>query len=321
MEMMETKNRLLSFIIWTYRNFDGIYATLDSLFVQDYPNIELIISDDGSPNIANHIDSIKEYIEKNKGDNITNVIYNLLDTNVGTVRNANSAIKCSHGYYIKEIGADDILKGKDALSKFVTFLGENKCNICFSKLEGVDTEGNIVKSLESCADDYDVLAKSSSEELRNRLFKRNFLPAPARCVTRDLFEKNGYYFEQIRLIEDYPYWIHLTMQGEKIGFLDEVLIQYTFTGVSSTGNYSLMFMNDMLDIYEQFIFPNDHRYGALQGLYNRLKEMGLQTYVAKAKWKDMTGRQKVSAYIKYWPFFVFISLNRFRYKIKNKRNT
>lgn len=314
------KNKLLSFIIWTYRNFDGIYATLDSLFEQDYPNIELVISDDGSPNIAEHIGRIKEYIEKNKGENITNVIYNLLDTNVGTVRNANSAIKCSNGYYIKEIGADDVLKGKDALRKFVTFLDENQCKICFSKLEGVDTEGNIVKSLESCADDYDVLAQCSSEELRNRLFKRNFLPAPARCVTRDLFEKNGYYFEQIRLIEDYPYWIHLTMRGEKIGFIDEVLIQYTFTGVSSTGNYSLMFMKDMLDIYEQFIFPNDHRYGILQGPYNKLKEMGLQTYVAKAKWEEMTSIQRIRASVKYWPFFAFISLNRFRYKMKNKRN-
>lgn len=39
----------ISLIVLTYRFFSGIYNTLDSIFEQDYPSIELIISDDGSP--------------------------------------------------------------------------------------------------------------------------------------------------------------------------------------------------------------------------------------------------------------------------------
>ena len=39
---------LISFVIPIYRNFEGVYDTLKSVFVQDYPNIEIILSDDGS---------------------------------------------------------------------------------------------------------------------------------------------------------------------------------------------------------------------------------------------------------------------------------
>ena len=58
------KNELFSFWILTYLKFDGVYATLDSLFQQDYPEIELIISDDGSPNYYDEIEKIKEYEEQ-----------------------------------------------------------------------------------------------------------------------------------------------------------------------------------------------------------------------------------------------------------------
>jgi glycosyltransferase involved in cell wall biosynthesis len=41
----------------TYKKLDYLEAALNSVFVQDYQNIEIIISDDGSPNFY------KEYIE------------------------------------------------------------------------------------------------------------------------------------------------------------------------------------------------------------------------------------------------------------------
>ena len=57
-------SQLLSFCILTYKNFDGIIDTLDSLFQQDHPCIELIISDDGFTNYEEHIQEIKQYIKR-----------------------------------------------------------------------------------------------------------------------------------------------------------------------------------------------------------------------------------------------------------------
>lgn len=316
---MNNANQLLSFIVLTYRNFDGIYETLDSLFNQDYPQIELIISDDGSPNREEYMDDIKEYIETHRNSRIVNVIYNLLEENVGTVRNVNSALRCANGVYIKELGADDTLNGTDALSKYVAFLEESGLDICFSKLQGVTEDGQIIPSLASCIDDYTEVRKMTPTQICNQLFVRNFLPAPAWCAKKDLFEKYGYCFEEIRLIEDYPYWIHLSLSGVHFGFMDDVLINYKMSGVSSTGTYGMAFMNDMLKIYDQYIFPNDKRYGCLQKIYNQLKRMGLNTYIAKAQWDSYSVGTRIAKGITYAPFFLYIRMGEAKTAKKNKR--
>ena len=79
------KDELISFVILTYRNYEGIYDNLDSVFKQDYPFIELIISDDGSPNARQFLPDIESYIEEHKRENIVNVIILTSAENRGTV--------------------------------------------------------------------------------------------------------------------------------------------------------------------------------------------------------------------------------------------
>ena len=61
----------------------------------------------------------------------------------------------------------------------------------------------------ACESDYNLLKGYSVEETKNRLFKRNFLPAPAWIADKRLFEEYGLFLEDTRLIEDYPYWISI----------------------------------------------------------------------------------------------------------------
>ncbi len=310
---------LLSFAILTYKNFDGIIDTLDSLFSQDYPRIELIISDDGSPNYYEEIENVKEYINCNKTSNIENVIYSHLEINQGTVKNLNNSIEKCNGKYYKLLGGGDVLASTDALSKYVSFLEGNDVRIVFSKLVGITPDGSYVKHLAACEDDYDKLRELSPDELCNKLYARNFLPGPAWCAKRELFDINGMFIEKIRLIEDYPYWINLCRNKEKIGFMDDVLINYKLDGVSSTGTYSKMFMEDMFAIYENYIFPYDKRYSFLQPLYNAIKKSGLNAYMNLAKWKEYTITQKIISIIKYGLLYMYMWVNNKIYKYKNKK--
>lgn len=316
---MEESKKLLSFCILTYRNFDGIFDTLDSLFIQDYPCIELIISDDGSPNYEEHIDGIMQYVEQHKSENIVDVRYNRMNPNVGTVKHINAVFKMAKGAYIKDLGADDVLNCPDALTKYVSFLENSDYEICFARMRGVRPDGQYVYHLASCEDDYDLLRSLSVEQTLNRLFARNFLPAPAWCAKRTLFTKYGYYSEVTKLIEDYPYWIHLCRQGVRFGYIDDRLIDYRLNGVSSGGFYSEKFMDDMVSIYENCIFPYDKRFGILQPLYNQLKRMGLNTYYAKARWDKYTIGQKVGAYLKYGVFFFYIWIGNRKYEKMNMK--
>ena len=125
--------------------------------------------------------------------------------------------------------------------------------------------------------------------------------------------------ESIRLIEDYPYWLILTENGVKFHYLDETSVIYRLNH-SGSGHYGEAFMEDMYRIYDQFIFPYDHRYGAFQGLYNRLKRHGLDYYMARARWAKMSAGQRLRAGIRYLPFFVYTGLLDWKNERRNRKD-
>lgn len=302
---MDASSNLCSVVILSYRNLDGIYDTLDSIFIQTYPAIEVVISDDGTSEFETEKNRLEQHINDNARDNITNVVIRHASQNQGTVKNINEGIMASAGIYVKVLAAEDCLAREDALSEYVSFLDEHECEICFAKMRGVTKDGEFKDHLMACEDDYELLSSMSPPEMEERLFARNFLPAPAWCAKRSLFEKYGYFPECARLIEDYPYWLHLSHEGAAFGFIDKVLVLYKLSGVSSAGHYSEAFMTDMFAIYDRFIFPNDHRYGVLQPLYNSLKRGGLNYYMAIARWGSYSRCKKMLLRLKYAPFRLY----------------
>lgn len=311
--------KLVSVIILSYKNIDGIYETLANVFRQNYDNIEVIISDDATPGFDKNVSDLKRYIDEHKTGNVKDVVINAIPVNGGTVKNINSAIRKAKGKYIKVLSAEDGFSTNDALEKYVEFMESNDYLIAFAKMRGVTAEGEYKYELLSCESNYDLLRGYTVQDVRNRLFKRNFLPAPAWIIDRKLFDENGLFPEDTRLIEDYPYWLYLSSRGVRFGYIDDVLIEYKLSGVSSGGSYGEMFMKDMFVIYDKYIFPYDKRYGILQPLYNKIKSAGLKFYMSRAVWNRLTIGQKVIAGIKYFPFFIFVKLQNVMIDMRNKR--
>lgn len=308
----------MTVIILSYRNVAGIYPTLRSVLGQTYGNIEIIFSDDGTPGFEAGRQKMERYVEANQKGNITNVVFNAIKINGGTVKNMNSAIRLSHGQYIKALAADDMLSRPDALALFVSHMEAHGSKVAFAKMRGITLDGEYRHRLPSCESDYDLLRGYTVRQTRERLFRRNFLPAPAWMIHVDVFREYGLFPECVRLIEDYPYWLHLTANGVAFDYLDEVLVEYRLSGISSAGAYGEAFMQDMFVIYERFIFPFDSRYGCLQPIYNALKRAGLNFYLSEAKRGEMAGFQKLCMRVRYLPFWVFVSMQRKADDILNK---
>lgn len=98
--------KLLSILIVTFKQIEYLYSTVDSVLSQDYPYIEVIISDDNTPDFPTN--EVEQYIENNKKSNLVrySVIHNM--TNSGTVRNINIGLKRCSGECIKIIAGDDL---------------------------------------------------------------------------------------------------------------------------------------------------------------------------------------------------------------------
>ena len=309
--------KLLSILLLSYNNLDKVYGTLDCIFAQDYPALELVLSDDSSADFAALQPQADSYIAAHRPPNLQRVVWVSHPENVGTVRNMNDAIRASRGDYLFSTSPEDELAHPQALSHMVKALEESGRPVCFGKMMGVTPEGKKVPHLLSCESDYDLLKSYTVEETRNRLFSRNFLPGACKIMTRALLEETGLYPESVRLIEDYPYWLMLTQRGVPFAYLDEIIVRYALSGVSSSGHYSEAFMKDMFTIYDQYIFPYDRRFGPLQGCYNLLKRQGLQFYMARARWDRLSPGKRFLYRLRYLPFFCFTGLQAWRMDRKN----
>lgn len=117
---------LISVITLTYKNYDRLFDTIQSVIDQDYPNIEYIISDDGSGDFPE--DDVRRFIENNKS---TNFMYKIIinDINLGTVKNFNNAINNSKGDYIFPLACNDIFVKSTIISEIAEVFDETNCKM------------------------------------------------------------------------------------------------------------------------------------------------------------------------------------------------
>ncbi len=227
---VKMKERLISIILLTYKKFQYFEECINSILIQRYSNIELVISDDGSENFNK--EKICSFIEQNKRENIKNVIIKEHESNVGTVRNFNDAVKLSSGEYIIGIGIDDVFFDENVIENVVKAFDDNSCDILItyrsvynrdlSKNLGLKPELNEIE-----------LIKGNTNKLYKALCKESFISGAGTSYTRKFLEKEGYFDEEYKLCEDYPTFLRASRKGYKFYFLNVPTIKYRLDGIST----------------------------------------------------------------------------------------
>ncbi len=221
--------KLVSIIVPAYNHEKYILDCLNSVFYQDYENIELIIADDGSSD--NTYELAKKWCDDNKRRFIRCLIYQN-ESNVGITKNVNGLISKSNGEYIKSIASDDILE-KDAISSLVDYLEKHDNEIVFSNAIRIDGEASYPVDKEV----YRSLLYKSVPANGNALFKKllrgSFIAAPTVMFRKKTFDKYGLYREDL-LYEDWEYWLRLAFNGVDIGYLDKVTVGYRVLDTSAS---------------------------------------------------------------------------------------
>lgn len=111
---MADEKPLVSVIIPSFRAENFIRETLDSVVGQTYPNIEVFVVDDGSP------DQTTEVARTYESEKLKVVV----QPNSGACAARNRGLKMSQGAYIQFLDADDVLS-LDKIEKQVAVLEQN----------------------------------------------------------------------------------------------------------------------------------------------------------------------------------------------------
>ena len=110
--------KLVSVVVLAYRSADTI---IESIKKQTYPKIELIVTDDCSPD--NTVEVVENWMRDNKGC-LSDMKLVTTEKNTGLPSNINRGLRAATGMYYKGIAGDDYLT-EDAIEKYVDFCEKN----------------------------------------------------------------------------------------------------------------------------------------------------------------------------------------------------
>ena len=217
---------LVSIVVITYNSSKYVIETLESAKAQTYKNIELIVSDDCSPD--NTAELCKEWIENNRSRFVRAELV-VAQKNSGIPANCNRGIKKANGEWIKIIAGDDILMA-NCIEAMVSFSINSGSQIATSGIE------------EFCEDGLPSRVKGASHLRKLKLFSierrkqfkfyvRNpvFLNSPALIFKKEVFDKIGLFDERFRILEDTPFLIKALHAGYAIHYNETQTVRYRTT--------------------------------------------------------------------------------------------
>lgn len=241
---------VFSIVVLLYNNSEFINECLDSIFVQDYPNLEIIVVDDGSKSFDR--EGIISYLESNKKAQLVNYIVYQNEENYGTVKSANGAIRKASGKYIKLLAADDALYDGRSLTYAAEALRKSPSGIitgdvmrCDEHLKPIAKYRNNLPAVLNDLEPLDVF---------KRLCVHNDIVAGGVFFSKSFFENYGYFDESYRLLEDWPTWLKATQQGCRFSYSPFFAIRYRSNGGIGT-SVNPVYMADKKHALDTIIIP------------------------------------------------------------------
>lgn len=254
---------LFSVVVLVYRHYEHLKTAVNSVLEQDYENIELIISDDGSPNFP--AKKIEGYIEQNKRENIRSVMVRCEPQNVGTVRHINHVKNCCKGQYLIFLAGDDALYNAQVLTNY--YEGFQKapagCSIEMAQTAMFDEklEKLLGYYMSKPVQDAVVETAVSTDALKKVLAMYGpCLPTTSTCFKKEFFERFGDCNEEYKLVEDFPMHCRLANEGWTIHYVNHVTIKHRDGGISHGQSDTLStsarsYYSDLLKMDQEMVMP------------------------------------------------------------------
>lgn len=220
-------------IIPSYNQARFVASTVESVLAQTYPDVEIIVVDDGSTDdtravLATYRDRIRTIHQGNRG--------------LAGARN--TGFHASRGDYLLFLDSDDLIH-PDKLALHVSFLeAERDLGLSYSAWQQISEDGTRVLG--------EVRPNRQGRLLRELLRRDFFFFASAAVIRRECLEQVGLFDESLRWGEDADMWLRLARAGYAFGYLDQPLLQYRIHASSMTANVNPLQVQEWLAVLHKF---------------------------------------------------------------------
>lgn len=257
------KNLKVSILLLSYNNFRYIFESLDSIFNQTYNCIQLIISDDGSKDF--NANKLKRYIARKKKKNIVDIIINVNQENLGTVKHIEMLRKMAAGDLITSMAADDAYASSDVIQTLVEeyIKHDGKVKVITSLAVMCDSKLKKRYSVFTSKKDIDLINSGDSKRLFEELSYRCIMSASGTIVEKSIYDEIGSFVDDYEFIEDWSMHLRLARLGIRIICIDKITYLHREGGISHGNTRAeretfLRYYNDFLTLYLKEIEPYEN---------------------------------------------------------------
>lgn len=230
---------LVSVIIPAYNASNYLSEAINSVLSQTYPNIEIIVVNDGSKDkgktreVALSFGDKIRYYEKENG---------------GVSSALNLGIKNMNGEYFSWLSHDDAYEPEKIEAQVLSLQGREKCvSICNTKT--IDKDSNVVDIREN---HYKSPNMSSEEAL---MYITNYgANGCALLIPKKAFEEVGCFDEELRYCQDIFMWWQIFLSGYALTFIDYIGVCYRVHPAQITQTNLSLFRHDS-EKMSDFLIP------------------------------------------------------------------
>ena len=217
---------LVTVIIAVYNAKATLRQCLDSVILQTYRELELIVVDGGSSDGT--VDMLNEYSQQ--------ISYWISEPDRGIYNAWNKAIAQAKGEWICFLGADDFLWDEQVLSQVALQLVRvpPEIGVAYGKICLLSNEGRVLYSI-----------GEPWEEVRERFRQLMCIPHPATLQRRSLFTRRGCFDESFRIAGDYEWLLRELKDGDAYFIPDLVFAAMRQGGVSSDPANTLLGLKEV----------------------------------------------------------------------------
>ncbi|WP_341201690.1 glycosyltransferase [Planomicrobium okeanokoites] len=213
--IQDLKKPKVSVAIVSYNQKKYLEECLISILNQNYPNLEIIIADDGSTDGT--IEMLEKYTQ------VDGIKIKVLPSknNKGITTNSNKAFQNCTGDYICWMGGDDLML-PNKIKKQVNFMEKNKeISLCYHDLDVFNSSDNsTIRKFNSGSKGHFPFVGAG-----NLLIQYGTFLGACSVMTRSRHCPKSGFNNNIKVASDWLFWIETAMNG-KIGYIDEVLGRY-----------------------------------------------------------------------------------------------
>jgi glycosyltransferase involved in cell wall biosynthesis len=207
---------LLTIIAICYNQEKYVEETLNSIKAQTYPNIQLIISDDGSKDRTQEI--VRTWVDAN----YPTAIFLANKQNVGITKNLNRAIPHVKGAYVRQIGCDDVLL-ENSSSVIMQKFGElpNDYGVIYTNMSRINEKSELI-------DEQGLIEKRGHKVYDGYVYKemisKPFITSASIIFKKEVLDKLGGFNEKV-FYEDHDFYLRASRYF-KFYYIPEKLVRY-----------------------------------------------------------------------------------------------